>query len=497
MQHLAKKLRLFDSLAYRLARASVLVAIGVGIILSGLQVYLDYGRQSDALDRQVDEMINVAAKPAARAVFTIDYKLADQIANGLLIYQFVDEVKITGDHGEELGHLVRAERDRNGSALSRAFDEKITLTRVLAPPETEIAGAGSGKLEVTISRGVALEGFFERAVIVFLVGLARNILLTLVLLYVFGVIAARPLKKFVEAFRGINPAKPEASSLKAPSGHENSEIGVLADAGQQFIHEISELIAERRRAEEELARQVEAKEAALKAAMEANEAKTIFLAHMSHEFRTPLNAIIGYSELIANSYEDVGPERVREFVRPIHQAGNILRGHIEDVLTFAQLEKGERTLDVKPMPVRSAMANALRLLRPQFRDKGIQIKVAGRRNAVSVRADERALDQIFINVFENAVKYSPPSSEIDIAISISDEYCTVSIRDRGPGIPEAEIGEVLKPFSRSSDPYVATHPGTGLGLAISSELLLRTGGALSLANAPDGGLAVSISLPRA
>jgi signal transduction histidine kinase len=484
-------------LAYRLARAGVLVAITVGVILSSFQVYLDYGSQRAALDRQIEELLGVASKPAARAVFTIDYALADQVAQSLLIYEFVIEAKIIGDHGELLGAAEKSMEGRPEHALKGLIDEQVELRRSLAPPIAQSQAVGQGEMIVKISRGEALSGFMDRAIVVFLVGMARNVFLILVLLFVFHYIAAKPLRELVESFRAIDSSDPGSSRIHSPNGHEDDELGALARAGDRFVIEVSEQIAIRRATERQLEEQIAETQSALNASNVASEAKSTFLAHMSHELRTPLNAILGYSELITDKDNTFSAEKNVEFVAQIHRAGKILHAHIDDILTFSELDRGGRPLDLKPESLRGTVVDAMGLLRLTMRSRQITAHLHDTARDTMVLSDRRALHQVLVNVLANAVKFSPEKSQIVIELAENQDFGVVTIRDEGPGIAPEEMERVLEPFTRSNNPLVASQPGTGLGLPISLRLVEKMGGVLLLSPREPKGLDVTIRIPLA
>lgn len=484
-------------LAFKLARAGVLVAITVGIILSTFQVYLDYGSQKAALDRQIEELLGVAAKPAGRAVFTIDYALADQVAQSLLIYDFVIEAKIIGDHGELLGSARKSAEGRPDHALKGLFEDQIELHRSLAPPISQSQAVGQGEMIVKISRVEAMSGFMDRAIVVFLVGMARNVFLIIVLLVVFYYIASKPLRNLVESFRAIDSSDPGSARILSPKGHSEDELGALAQVGDRFVTEVSEQIAIRRATERQLEEQIAETQAALNASNVASEAKSTFLAHMSHELRTPLNAIIGYSELVIDKENSFSAERNVEFVTQIHRAGKILHAHIDDILTFSELDCGGRVLDLKPESLRRSILDAVNLLRLTMRSRNITVQISDVPTDPMVMADRRALHQVIVNILANAVKFSPENAKIQIDLVAQQGFGVFTIRDQGPGIAPDEMERVMEPFTRSANPMVASQPGTGLGLPISLRLVDKMDGALLLARREPTGLEVTVKIPLA
>ncbi|MBL8587164.1 MAG: sensor histidine kinase [Methylobacteriaceae bacterium] len=217
-------------------------------------------------------------------------------------------------------------------------------------------------------------------------------------------------------------------------------------------------------------------------AEDANLAKSRFLATMSHELRTPLNAILGFSEVMKN--ELFGPHAVpayREYAADIHGSGQHLLMLINEILDLSRVEAGRYELKEETINLAFLVDECQHLLAMRAKKKGITVTLAAAPDLPRVWADERAIRQVTLNLLSNAIKFTPQGGSVTIKIGWTGsggQY--VSIRDTGPGIPEAEIPIVMSSFGRGSMALKQAEEGTGLGLPIVKGLIELHGGAFLL-----------------
>jgi signal transduction histidine kinase/CheY-like chemotaxis protein/purine-cytosine permease-like protein len=228
----------------------------------------------------------------------------------------------------------------------------------------------------------------------------------------------------------------------------------------------------------------------------ANQAKSRYISAISHELRTPLNSILGYAQLMG---EDASvPLHRKQAVSVIRRGGEHLLSLIEGTLDIARIESGKLTLQIRPMRFADGMHEIASMFELQAAAKGLKFNfdVQGVLPEV-VRADEKRLRQIIINLLANAIKFTP-SGQVTFRLRHAREIATVEIEDTGPGLTVEELAQIFEPFERgeSAGPGV---PGAGLGLTIANMLTTLMGGELSAASAPAGGalFRVRLFLPEA
>ncbi len=246
-------------------------------------------------------------------------------------------------------------------------------------------------------------------------------------------------------------------------------------------------ITQRRAAEEMLS-------AAKRAAEAANAAKSDFLANMSHELRTPLNAVIGFAELMKKdiAMDAAGRQRYCDY---IISGGRHLLAIISDVLDMAQIEAGTMTLRPETVDMREVIAEAARLVSDTAAAHGTRVVQDVCPDLVSVVADQAKLRQVFVNILDNALKFSPPGGSVSIGAAIVIEgHCVIRVSDEGCGMSAQDIEVAYARFGRVGTPSLS-HPGTGLGLPLSVELVRLHGGDLEIESHPGLGTTITIMLP--
>ena len=275
-------------------------------------------------------------------------------------------------------------------------------------------------------------------------------------------------------------------------------------------------ITDRRRAEiereqayaaAEVAR--EAAELAREAAEQADKAKGIFLATMSHEFRTPLNAQIGYLQLL--EMEVAGPmtDAQRQYVRRLRASSEHLLGLVNDVLDLAKVEAGQLTVVKEPAIADRATESAIALLLPQAEAKGVSLIDIPGATDVAYVGDEHRVRQILLNLLSNAVKFTPSGGRVEVerlrsaeappsldgGDGASSSWAVIRVRDTGIGIAAADLDTVFAPFHQVDGGHTRAEGGTGLGLAISRKLARLMGGDLLVESEVGVGSTFSLWIP--
>ena len=236
--------------------------------------------------------------------------------------------------------------------------------------------------------------------------------------------------------------------------------------------------------------------AALRQAEIANKMKAAFLAAMSHELKTPLNAVLGFSEIIRDQVlGPVGHESYREYAGDIHKSGTRLLSVINDVLDVSKLEGGLVTIDARPENILDVAESALALARGVTQDqRKVEIDVPA--DMPSLLVDPRRLAQALGNLLSNALKFTPVSGTVRIAAQPqANGGLHLVVEDTGIGMAEETIAAALEPFRQLDGRLSRRFEGTGLGLSIAKALAELHGGTLAVRSALGKGTAVTIALP--
>lgn len=219
-----------------------------------------------------------------------------------------------------------------------------------------------------------------------------------------------------------------------------------------------------------------------------------FVANVTHEIRTPLTAIIGYLETIKdgaiNNIEDT-----KKFVDIILKQAERLNRLVEDLLTISNIELDEIILNFESVSLNTAIINVISLIEAKAKLKKITIHNNVRENLPPIRADKDKLIQIFVNILDNAVKFTPESGKVIIAAEELEGYTVVSIDDTGIGVPRDEIQRLGERFYRVDKTRSRDLGGTGLGLSIVKHLMIAHGGRMEIESQLGRGTKVSLFFP--
>ena len=228
---------------------------------------------------------------------------------------------------------------------------------------------------------------------------------------------------------------------------------------------------------------------------DANRAKSDFMSALSHEFRTPLNAIIGYSDLLQAGVPEVVSTPVHAQIERIGLSARHLLSLIEEILTFSRLEAGRERLRLESGDVHSLVAESRAIVEPLARAKGLSLTVREPDHAIEIVSDLRKVRQVLINLLDNAVKFTQQGG-IELDARLVEDSMVFEVRDTGIGIAPEHHARVFDPFWQADQSNTRTAHGTGLGLAVSQGLARALGGDVTLASEPGRGSTFTFHLPR-
>lgn len=258
------------------------------------------------------------------------------------------------------------------------------------------------------------------------------------------------------------------------------KIDLVDELSEQKAH------AEAARHEAELARHE---------AEQANLAKSHFLAAASHDLRTPLNAVIGFSEVLqARMFGELNPKQ-SEYVDDIHSSGQHLLSLINDLLDLAKIESGKLDLDPVRFDVGSAIQDAMTLVREMAARHGIALEVEVAADTGTLVADPRMFKRVMINLLSNAVKFTPSGGRVAARAAREGDRIRVSVTDTGVGIAPEDQAVIFQEFRQVGMDARHRGEGTGLGLALSKKFVELHGGTIGVESRPGIGSTFSFALP--
>lgn len=229
-------------------------------------------------------------------------------------------------------------------------------------------------------------------------------------------------------------------------------------------------------------------------AEEALKERTAFFAGMGHELKTPLNAILGFSDLMRNELRGTLPDAYKEYVQLIHESGQDLLLVVEDILDYAKAEAGHTQLDLEPVDLVASCESVIAQLSAFADRSGVMIRQKASQPVWAV-ADARAVRQIWQNLLSNAIKYSSKGGIVSVDARAGNMTVALSVRDTGAGMSENDLERIARPFQQGGN--AKGRAGTGLGLAVVKSFADQMKGKVIIDTAPGEGTRVRVILPKA
>ena len=250
-------------------------------------------------------------------------------------------------------------------------------------------------------------------------------------------------------------------------------------------------------ANDELRRAQDIAAEALQSAERASKAKTDFLSNMSHDIRTPMNAIIGITTLMKNELHQ--PERLAEHLGKLETSGRLLLGIINDILDMSRIESGKTTLNIEKLNISQQVSQLDSIIRQQASQRRQTFTVETHMQHENVLADPNRLNQVLMNILSNAVKYTPQGGHIRLAVdelTHTEHYAKYRfiVQDDGIGMSAAYQKTLFDPFTREEKSGTNKVQGTGLGMAITKSIIDLMGGTIRVESATGKGTRFEVVL---
>ena len=227
----------------------------------------------------------------------------------------------------------------------------------------------------------------------------------------------------------------------------------------------------------------------------ANAAKNRFLGMAAHDLRNPLASIRGLAEFLTDGTVGTLTPDQQDLVTTIHSASQSMLDLVNELLDLATIEAGELKLILEPHDLAALLEKSVFLNNIEAAKKGTKVVLAKTRELVRPSIDSAKIRQVADNLISNAIKFSPPGSEITVEVNFAADSCGFSVKDQGPGIPAAEKDKLFKDFGKLSVKPTAGEKSTGLGLAICRKIVEAHAGSIIAQNLPLRGCEFRVNLP--
>jgi signal transduction histidine kinase len=222
--------------------------------------------------------------------------------------------------------------------------------------------------------------------------------------------------------------------------------------------------------------------------------KSDFVSNVSHELKTPLTSIRMFAEMLKTG-RVMNHDKQQEYYEVITAESERLSRLINNVLDFAKVEEGRKKFDLVPLDANEIMKEATTIIQPHVAQHGFEMEVRPSDQPLPIVGDKDSLEQVLLNILNNAVKYSGDVKEIKIRAYARDDEAVIDIKDRGIGIAEDEFPKIFTKFYRVDSRPGYQSAGTGLGLTLAKQIVETHGGRIDVRSEIDKGSTFSVCLP--
>jgi signal transduction histidine kinase len=341
----------------------------------------------------------------------------------------------------------------------------------------------------------SLKSLFIKIVIIMCAIMVGVLLLTYIIASRVQRLVSKPILNLAQTVQTI--ARNKDYSLRANKTAQD-EVGDLIDGFNDMLEQIRKRDNALRNHSAEVSQINAELNAAIIKAQEASKAKSEFLAKMSHEFRTPLNAIIGYAELLKEEMEESHETEFTADIDKIHMAARHLLALINDILDLSKIEAGKMELHLETFDVRQVIDEVLATIHDLVEKNGNQLTIEYAQDPGKAKSDSVKFRQILLNLIGNSGKFTKNGK---VAVHVSrflKEGCSwlkIRIQDTGIGISLKDQKKLFRIFVQADSSTTRKYGGTGLGLAITQRFIAMMGGHIGLESTPGHGSTFEIQLP--
>lgn len=311
-----------------------------------------------------------------------------------------------------------------------------------------------------------------------------TILVAILLGWIFINSMTKPIMKL---HRGTRRLAAGNLDYKVPVSGKD-ELGQLGDAFNRMGQQLKQLI-------EELNHKNIVLRQESRKAQEANRLKSEFLATISHEFRTPLNGIIGFSEVLQEGYTGPLNAKQQQYVAHILDNGKHLLSLINDVLDLSKIEAGKMQIELSPIEIEPFFSRSLTIIQERAKSQHISLTYLNNSRIKEIWADPIRLRQIMNNLLSNAIKFTPPGGEITLRLDNDGDNLIVSVMDTGIGIQKESLDKIFLPFYQDEGQLDRRFEGTGLGLTLTKRLVHLHGGTITVNSEIGKGSIFTFTIP--
>ena len=446
-----------SSVLMRLLATVFLFSCTVTLTLTALQLYRDYHRGVMVVESRLAEIDSSYRGSLGEALWRLDRPQLELQLDGILHLPDIRLAEVTESIASDSSMVVSAGSHSRGPVMVRSFP---IVYRIQGHEES----IGTLRVEATLAN--LYNELFRTALVILLSQGANTFLVSLFTIYIFSRLVMRHLATVARRVESYDFRQaPQAFTLHRRRPRRPDEL-------ERVVAAFDSMCARLHRAYNDEREAAEGREAR-RTAEAANRAKSEFLANMSHELRTPLNGILGYAQVLGR--DRTLSERQRDGLGVIQRSGEHLLALINDILDIAKIEAGKMPFDIVAVSLPGLLGNVEEIIRVKAEQKQLVFVCDAARDVPNaVRADERRLRQVLLNLLANAVKFTD-SGTVSLRVApLPDGRIRFTVEDTGMGISDMQHELIFEPFEQTGAEQ-RHRGGAGLGLGISRQLMRSMG----------------------
>ncbi len=481
-------------IAVKLARTGVGIAVLLGIVLSVVQIVLDYQDELERNDTLVQNILHVASAGATQAAFELSTTQAEAALQPLTIYAFLNNLEIVSDSGERLHSIAREVPPNSTDWIARWLN--ITDKMYSADLFHTQSNLTVGQLKVIVHRATALEDFFVRSIRLLIAGVLRSLILAAVLVLVFNFFLSRPLLDLLASLRRIDPRHPEPIAVPDKIKRANNELTELASSINSTLSAnrdyLAELRTSRRVADDAMDKLRQSERLSIIGKL---------VGGVAHDFNNILAIILGAFEFLRdqNALNRDGRNLVTTGITATQRGASLT----SQLLAYSR----RQPLDPKPIAVKDFFVDLEDMLIRSLGERyTTEFTIGG--SIWSCFADVRQLETVILNLAVNARDAMPNggnltiealNTRLDLAYCQQQEdevepgqYVCFAVTDNGTGMSQEVMENAFEPYFTTKE----VGQGSGLGLSMAYGFIKQSGGHIKIYSEPGDGTTIKLYLPR-
>ncbi|OUR86721.1 hypothetical protein A9Q81_27760 [Gammaproteobacteria bacterium 42_54_T18] len=497
-----------NALASQMLRGVFGVYLFIAIAVTGIHMLAEYLNTEDSIYQEMDLIHETFESGLAQSLWNMNDEQSQVIPQGILNLPIITRVQLLDHQGKILNDIKDKTSQEN--ILTKSFDIYY-FNR--GKPNTV------GTLILSSSRSVIFKKLRHGFTFILINAVIKSTALWLIFLWFGKRLIHKPLRAITHSIKKMDIDNLHLTTIPSPNNNKN-EISTLTESFNSLIlklssakmdldkiHQQQELeVKEHKIAKEEIAKinsvldervrlRTQELEQSQQEALQANLAKTQFLARMSHELRTPLNEVLGFAQVQERLLRKEGNQRQQETVQHILNAGHKLLRIIEDILNYSQMDDTADDITLEACDIDIAILEAIQQVNDSNKDSQVQINYSP--SQLKAKSNLLKLMQVVTHIVSNAVKYNHKKGSVNIMCAIAVEgHIEIAIQDTGVGINKKYWKDIFSPFTRLE--YAESHQigGVGVGLSLARSLMKNMQGDIVLAHSSEDGSLFIINLPK-